>query len=434
MQVSELIVRKRQGGELTPDEIEYLIEGFVKGKLPEYQISAFLMAVYFRGMTPTELSVLTRIMVRSGEVHDLSFIPQIKVDKHSTGGVGDKVSLVVAPLVASVGVPVPMVSGRALGHTGGTLDKLESIPNFKVNLPTEVYKKQVAKLGVAMVGQSDNFVPADKKLYALRDVTGTIESIPLIAASIMSKKVAAGVEGLVIDVKCGNGAFMESEQSARQLAEALVSVGKLMNVKVIAVITDMNQPLGRAVGNSLEVIEAIEVLKNQGPDDVREITIALGAYMLVLGKFTTSLKRARKTLEDKLVAGEGLRRFAQMVRAQGGDPSVIDNFSVLPTAKKKKSVTASRTGFVKSFNTRQLGVAVNALGAGRQRVEDTIDPAVGFILKKKIGDKVKAGEELFEIHYNDDKKLDSALPLFENSYELSAKRIDPPKLIKDILR
>lgn len=431
MRAVDLIIKKREGEALSPEEIRDLIEGCATGAIPDYQMAAWLMAVFFRGMTFSELAALTDAMVHSGEVHDLSSIPYRKVDKHSTGGVGDKVSLALAPLVASAGVPVPMMSGRALGHTGGTLDKLESIPGFNVHLDGKAFRDQLSRIGVAMIGQSESLVPADRKLYALRDVTGTVESIPLIAASIMSKKIAAGVEALVMDVKTGNGAFMSEPRDAAQLARTLVAVGRGVGIPVVALLTDMNQPLGHAVGNAVEVIEALDMLRAKGPADLRNLVLALGAEMLVLGKMADSVESARKKLVECINSGKALRTFSAMVDAQGGDPRVVEEESILGMESTKEEVLcAERDGFVTAFDTRRIGVASMVLGAGRQTVDDPVDHTAGLRIEKKIDDRVERGEPLCRIFYNDAEKMARARAMIAGAMTITDEAVTATRLVK----
>ena len=431
MQATDLIIKKRNGEALSAGEIRYMVSGCVSGQVPDYQVAAWLMAVFFRGMSFAELAVLTEAMARSGEVHDLSSIPGVKADKHSTGGVGDKVSLVLAPLVAAAGVPVPMMSGRALGHTGGTLDKLESIPGFGVHLDTRTFYEQVRRIGVAMIGQSDSLVPADRKMYALRDVTGTVESTPLIASSIMSKKIAAGVEALVMDVKTGNGAFMSQAEDAERLARTLVAVGREVGMPLVALLTDMNQPLGHAVGNAIEVIEAIETLKGRGPADLRELVLALGAEMLILGKAADSADAARAKLGECLDGGKGLEKFTQMVAAQGGDPRIVEDESLLGIEDiREERLKSDRNGFLVAFDTRRIGLASMALGAGRQTVDDDVDHAVGLLVEKKIGDTVRKGETICRILYRNPANLESARDLLAEAITIGDEALAPPRLVK----
>jgi pyrimidine-nucleoside phosphorylase/thymidine phosphorylase len=394
----EIIHRKRDGHAIPPEAIAALIRGFTAGEIPDYQMAAFCMAVFFRGMDDAEVGALTRAMLESGDVLDLSGIPGRKVDKHSTGGVGDKISLPLAPLVAACGVRVPMVSGRGLGHTGGTLDKLEAIPGFRVDLPVERFRAQVAELGCCLIGQTARIAPADKRLYALRDVTATVESIPLIAGSIMSKKLAEGIDGLVLDVKVGGGAFMKTLEDARLLARTLGGIGRTMGKRVTALLTDMSQPLGRAVGNALEVEESIEILRGRGPADVRALTVELGAEMLLLGGVAATLGEGRAAIAAAIADGRGLARFRQIVEAQGGDPRAVDDPSRLPRSARLQDVPSPAAGVVEAIDAEAVGLAAMALGAGRARVEDRIDPAAGIVVHKRLGDTVERGEPLCTLH------------------------------------
>jgi pyrimidine-nucleoside phosphorylase/thymidine phosphorylase len=396
----ELIHRKRDGGTLTAAELRDLVNGYTAGAIPDYQLAAFCMAVYFRGMDAAEALALTEAMLHSGDVLDLSALPGAKVDKHSTGGVGDKVSLPLAALAAACGVKVPMVSGRGLGHTGGTLDKLEAIPGFRVDLPVERFIELVRDVGAGLIGQTDRIAPADKKLYALRDVTATVESIPLIAASIMSKKLAEGIDGLVLDVKVGRGAFMKTLPEARALALALIAIGRGAGKRVTALLTAMDQPLGLAIGNALEVVESIELLRGGGPADLREVTVALTAEMLLLARLAPDLPAARQAVEAAIADGRGLAKWRQIVTAQGGDPRVIDDTGRLPQADIRRELPSRGGGFIVAIDAEALGLCAMALGAGRARVEDRIDPAVGLLLRKKVGDPVATGEPLLVIHRN----------------------------------
>ena len=408
MRAYDIILKKRNGNRLTKEEIAFFVSSYTKGDIPDYQASALLMAIYFQAMDDEETSFLTEAMMNSGEVYDLSSIPGKKIDKHSTGGVGDKVSIILAPLVASAGVTVPMMSGRGLGHTGGTLDKLESIPGFRTNLTKEEFISNLKKINVAMIGQSEFIAPADKRLYALRDVTGTIESIPLIASSIMSKKLAEGIDGLVLDVKTGSGAFMKKEKDAVRLAKAMAAIGKKMGKKIAALITDMEQPLGNAIGNSLEIKECIEVLKGRGPQDLIDITLELGAYMLKLSGKANNVAKGRGILKRHLSDGSAFQRFKDMIRLQDGDVNVIDNPSLLPSARYTKDLLSERNGYISKMDTEAIGIASCMLGAGRERIEDKIDPAVGIVINKKLGDKIKKGESLALLHYNSEDKLAEA--------------------------
>jgi pyrimidine-nucleoside phosphorylase len=411
MRAVDIILKKREGGGLSRDEIGFFVAGVTAGTLPDYQASALLMAIVWRGMTPEETAWLTDAMVESGIRVDLSEIPGLKVDKHSTGGVGDKTSLILAPLAAACGVPVPMMSGRGLGHTGGTLDKLEAIPGFRVDLSLAEMKAALARAGCAMIGQTAQIAPADRKLYALRDVTGTVESIPLISASIMSKKVAEGIDALVLDVKTGSGAFMKTEPDSRRLAESLVSIGNASGVKTEAIITAMEAPLGRAIGNALEVIECIDVLKGKGPPDLIDVSVELTSRMLVLGRAAADRADAERRVRGAIASGAGLERFRQIIEVQGGDPKVVDDYTRLPAAPRRHVVSAPRAGYVTRLDAALVGRASVALGAGRDRVEDAIDPAVGILIAAKPGDAVHAGDPVLEIHYRDPGRLDAALTL-----------------------
>jgi pyrimidine-nucleoside phosphorylase len=428
-----LIQRKRDGKELAPEEIEFLVEGYTSGDIPDYQMSSFLMAVFFSGMSDREVSRLTECMLRSGDTVDLSAIPGVKVDKHSTGGVGDKTSFIVAPLAAAAGVVVPMMSGRALGHTGGTLDKLESIPGFRTNLTAEEFQKQLAELGLAFIGQSDELAPADRKLYALRDVTATVESIPLISSSIMSKKLAEGVDALVLDVKVGSGAFMKKQVDARHLAAMMVGIGRRMDKKVVALITDMNQPLGYAIGNALEIMEASQTLQNAGPADLTKLSLELAARMIHLGKKAATLEEARRIAEQHLVDGSAYRKFKQVVAAQGGNPLALDKFELLPNATGMREIVSPRAGYVSSINAEDIGVASNMIGAGRDKKEDAIDPAVGIILEVKTGEKVDAGSVLCRLYYTKEDRVEEAAEMVEDAFRISAQKPDDRELILEVV-
>lgn len=407
-----LITRKRDGAALAAPEIAELIQSYTVGGLPDYQMSAFLMAAFLNGMNDEEASALTHAMLHSGEVLDLSDIPGIKVDKHSTGGVGDKVSLILAPLVAACGVPVPMISGRGLGHTGGTLDKLESIPGFNVNLSITEYRKQLERIGVVMIGQTAEIAPADRKLYALRDVTGTVESIPLIAASIMSKKLAEGIDALVLDVKSGRGAFMKDVINARRLAETLVGIGKSVGKPTVGLLTDMNAPLGRAIGNWPETAEATRVLRNETPhggavDDVLEITMALAGEMLCLGGLTDSPSEGIQKARHALESGLAFEKWVDLVETQGGDISVLDNPDSREGAQPIAEITSQTTGYVSAIDSLEVGLAAVRLGAGRAKKDDEVDPIAGFVLNKIVGSPVKAREPLATVYASDPSRLDA---------------------------
>jgi pyrimidine-nucleoside phosphorylase/thymidine phosphorylase len=433
MRTVDLIQRKRDGAELSPAEIEFLVEGYTNGEIPDYQMSAFLMAVYFSGMADREVSRLTECMLRSGDTVDLSQIPGLKVDKHSTGGVGDKTSLIVAPLAAAAGVVVPMMSGRALGHTGGTLDKLESIPGFRTDLTAEEFQKQLAELGLCFIGQTDRLAPADRKLYALRDVTATVESIPLIASSIMSKKLAEGVDSLVLDIKVGNGAFMKKQVDARRLAQTMVGIARRMDKKAQALITDMSQPLGYAVGNALEVMEASQTLQNAGPTDLTKLSIELAARMIFLGKKSATLDEARRIAEQRIVDGSGYKKLKQVVAAQGGNPQALDRFELLPNATGMREIASPRGGYVSIIDARDIGVASNMIGAGRDRKEDAIDPAVGIILEVKAGEKVEAGSVLCRLYYTKEDRVEEAAEMVEDAFRISAQKPEERELILEVV-
>jgi pyrimidine-nucleoside phosphorylase len=420
MHVTDLIRRKRDGGELQRSEIEFLIEGYTRDAIPDYQMSAWLMAVVLRGMTRAELAALTESMLNSGQVLDFPELPAPKVDKHSTGGVGDKTSLVLAPVVAAGGLYVPMISGRGLGHTGGTLDKLESIPGFNVNLSVDDFRRVLGKCGAAMIGQTAEIAPADKRIYALRDVTGTVESPYLICASIMSKKLAEGIDALVLDVKTGSGAFMKQEKDAVFLAELMVETGQRLGKRVAAVITSMDQPLGRAVGNSLEVAECIEVLNGKGPEDLRELCLVLSAWMFLLGKRAANLEEGRKLAERMITTGKAREKFAEMIGLQGGNARVMDDPGLLPRSKYQTHLASPASGVVTAMMVEQIGTAGVLLGGGREKKEDSVDPAVGIMVHKKVGDKVSKGEALCTVHYNSAERLERARPLIEQSYTIQA--------------
>jgi len=429
MRAVDIIQAKRDGRALTAEEIRFFVDGVTAGTLPDYQASSLLMAIFLRGMTTEETARLTDAMVHSGVRVDLRDLPGVKVDKHSTGGVGDKTSLILAPVAAACGVPVPMMSGRGLGHTGGTLDKLESIPGFRVNLSLDEMKSALAKTGCAMIGQTAQIAPADKKLYALRDVTGTVESIPLISASIMSKKIAEGIDALVLDVKTGSGAFMKSEADSRRLAESLVAIGKASGVQTEAIITAMEAPLGRAVGNALEVIECLDVLKGGGPQDLVDVSVELAARMVVLGRVADDLPAARDQVRRAIASGAGLDRFRQIIEVQGGDPKIVDDYGRLPHVPDRWTVAASRSGFVTALNAELVGRASVVLGAGRDRVEDPVDPAVGIMVVAKPGDEVRAGDPVLEIHFRDSARLEAAKRLTDQAITIGDAPPVPGRLI-----
>ncbi|WP_284185640.1 pyrimidine-nucleoside phosphorylase [Latilactobacillus sakei] len=400
MRMVDIIDHKRQGGALTAEEIQFFIDGYTDGTIPDYQASALLMAIYFNDMTDDERALLTMTMMRSGDQLDLSMIDGIKVDKHSTGGVGDKTSIPLAPMIAALGIPIPMISGRGLGHTGGTLDKLEAIPNFNISLTEEAFKKQVAEIKLAIIGTTGNIAPADKKIYALRDVTDTVDSIPLIAGSIMSKKIASGTDALVLDVKTGSGAFMKTEEDAKELAQALVNIGRSVGMQCMAVISDMNQPLGNTIGNALEIEESIAILKGEGPTDITELILTLGSQMVVLAGKATTLDEARQLLQGVIDDGRALEAFRKMIIYQGGDPAVIENPKLMPQAQYQIELPAKENGYVTEMTANEMGIASMLLGGGRQAKTDEIDYAVGLVLHKKIGDPVQKGESLLTIYSN----------------------------------
>lgn len=416
MRMVDIIEKKRDGQELTTAEINFFIEGYTKGEIPDYQASALAMAIYFQDMNDRERADLTRAMVESGDTIDLSAIDGIKVDKHSTGGVGDTTTLVLAPLVASVGIPVAKMSGRGLGHTGGTIDKLESIAGFHVELTREQFIDLVNRDKVAVVGQSGNLTPADKKLYALRDVTGTVNSIPLIASSIMSKKIAAGADAIVLDVKTGDGAFMKTEEDAKELAHAMVRIGNHVGRKTIAIISDMSQPLGFAIGNALEVKEAIETLQGKGPKDLTDLVLTLGSQMVILANKAKTTEEAKAMLLEAINSGKALAKFKDFLINQGGDASIVDDLSKLPQAKYKIELPAKQSGYISKMVADEIGVASMILGAGRATKEDVIDLAVGLVLHKKVGDKIEEGESILTIYSNRENVDDVKQKLYDNIF------------------
>lgn len=432
MRMVDLISKKRHNIELTTAEIEWIINGYTNKEILDYQMSALLMAIVFNDMTKAERLALTQAMVNSGDVVDLSAIEGVKVDKHSTGGVGDKTSLILGPLVASMGVPVAKMSGRGLGHTGGTLDKLESISGMKIEIEMDQFIQQVNDIKLAIIGQTGNLAPADKYLYALRDVTGTVESIPLIASSIMSKKIAAGADAIVLDVKFGAGAFMKTLDDAKELATAMVEIGRDAGRETVAFLTDMNQPLGFAIGNALEVKEAIETLSGNGPKDLEELVLQLASHMVVLAKKAANTEQAYAQLKEKLQNGEALQKFKEFVAAQGGDTSQIENPELLPTASSVIPVTATEAGYVEKIDALSIGIAAMKLGAGRATKEDTIDMGVGVVLNKKVGEAINQGDVLAYVHTN---QADSqeAIEYIKKAYEISSSSVCSPTLIYDII-
>ncbi len=429
MQISEIISKKRDKGKLTAEEIDFFVSGYSEGQIPDYQASALLMATFLNGMDAEETFCLTQSMMNSGRVLDLKSVRGAKVDKHSTGGVGDKVSLILAPLVAACGVKVPMISGRALGHTGGTLDKLESIPGFRTDLPLRKFTANLREIGVCMIGQTKEIAPADRKLYALRDVTATVNCIPLIASSIMSKKLAEGADAFVFDVKVGNGAFMKKQKEAVLLAKSLVQIAKRFKKKAAALITDMNEPLGETVGNSIEVIEAIHALKGRTPKDLMEVTMALGTRMLVLGKKAKNVKEAQGKLWRAIDTGTAIDRFREMVKKQGGNPEVADDFGLLPWAKFRLVTASRREGYVQSIDTRKIGLAVMELGAGRETLDSSIDRGTGLLVKKKVADRVEKNDALAVIYANNLKKARHASQEIREAYEIGNKKVRSLKKI-----
>lgn len=433
MNPPEIIRKKRDGGKLNRDELEFIVKGYVSGKIPEYQMSAFLMAVYFRGMDFDETATFTDIMLHSGVVVDLADIPGIKVDKHSTGGVGDKVSLILAPMVASCGVPVPMISGRGLGHTGGTLDKLESIPGFRTSLSLHEYRSAIAETGTVMIGQTDEIAPADKKMYALRDVTGTVESIPLIAGSIMSKKLAEGIDALVLDVKTGRGAFMQTEERGVELAQTLIAIGERFGKKTIGFLTDMNQPLGYAVGNWLEVVECIECLRGKAVSDLMEVTYLLGGTMLMLGKKAKTIEEGVIQCKAAIRSGKAYEKFHELVRRQGGDVSFIERPEQYPRSKYVAEIVSSSSGHLNNIDAMEFGLVSLMLGAGRMRVDDPIDPKAGIILKKKVGDSVGRRDVLAVLHTDNKDVLETASRRLERAFVVATGPSNAQPLIKKMI-
>ncbi len=421
MRAVDLIRKKRDAGEHSREEIEFLIGGYTRGDIPDYQMAAWLMAVWLRGMTRAELAALTEAMLRSGEVMDFSDLPGKKVDKHSTGGVGDKTSLILAPIVAAGGLTVPMISGRGLGHTGGTLDKLESIPGFSTQLSLGEFRRVLRECGMGLIGQTAEIAPADKKIYALRDVTSTVESPNLICASIMSKKLAEGIDALVLDVKTGSGAFMKKEADAVHLAELMVETGQRVGKKVVALITDMDQALGRMAGHSLEVIESLEVLDGGGPGDLRELSVELSAWMFYLGERTKSVEEGRKLAEVMIASGKAKAKFRAAVELQGGDVRVIDDPRRFRRAAHTFDVRSAAGGYLEAIECEQLGTALAMLGGGREKKEDSIDPSVGLVFHKKTGERVEKGEPLVTIHYNDERRFEEAKKMVEESYRIGAE-------------
>ncbi len=433
MRAVDILRKKRDAAELTREEIHFLVEGITHARIPDYQAAAFLMAVVWRGMTRAELAALTEAMLNSGILLDWADLPAAKVDKHSTGGVGDKTSLVIAPIVAAAGLYVPMISGRGLGHTGGTLDKLESIPGFRVDLSLEQFRRVLEATRCGLIGQTPQIAPADKKLYALRDVTATVESPYLITASIMSKKMAEGIDALVLDVKTGNGAFMKDQRDAEHLAGLMVETGTRMGKKIVALITDMEQPLGCKVGNAMEVAECIEILNDEGPADLRELCLELSAWMLVLGGRTKSVAAGRDLAAEMIASGRARDTFREVIRMQGGDARVVDDPGSLPRAKFTARVPARQSGVVCRIQCEQIGIASMVLGGGRERHEDSVDPAVGLEIHKRLGDVVAEGENLCTIHYNQDARLVHAMRLLNDSFDIGTAGPAATPLVRKII-
>jgi pyrimidine-nucleoside phosphorylase len=436
LRVYDLILKKRNGHVLSAHEIDHLINGYVEGTIPDYQISALAMAIYFRGMNEKETLNLTKAMINSGETISLDAIPGIKVDKHSTGGVGDTTTLVLAPLVAAAGAPVAKLSGRGLGHTGGTLDKLESIPGFSSDMTVPELISAVKDIGVAVAGQTANLVPADKLLYALRDVTATVDSMPLIAASVMSKKLAAGADALVLDVKAGDGAFLKKQEDAFELARTMVSIGQGASKKTVAVVTNMDQPLGRAVGNALEIEEAVQTLLGEGPEDLLELCLVLGSWMLTLAGVSADPEKGRALLLETIRTGSAAGKFKELIKNQHGDSNIVDDLTLLPRVNNKVNVKSTRAGFVKRIKAETIGLAAMTLGAGREKKDSLIDPAVGLVIEKKIGDKVISGEPLVVIHAADNASpelVETVEEMILSAYEFHDKPVDRPELILGVV-
>ena len=433
MNVVEIIRKKRDGQENSAGEIRFLIRAAVDDSIPRYQVSAWLMAVFLQGMSPAELQALTEALIHSGQTVDLSHLDGFKVDKHSTGGVGDKTSPILAPIVAAAGAFVPMVSGRGLAHSGGTLDKLEAIPGFRVDLDLETFSRVTERVGFCMIGQTRQFNPGDRVLYSLRDVTATVESIPLIVSSIISKKVAEGIDGLVLDVKTGRGAFMKTMQDSERLAQALVEAGTRLGMKTVALITDMSQPLGRMVGNSLEMIECFETLKGQGPQDLTSLSLELAAQMLHMAGRAEDLDSARSLARQQIRNGKALEKLAQLIEAQGGNPEVLSDYRLLGESEGIFEYAAPRSGFLRAAHADWIGEAAMLLGAGRRRAEDRINPVVGIELLKKVGDSVQAGEAVARIHHDSQASLDQALSKLNQAFEIADDRADPPPLVRKVI-
>ena len=433
MNTVDVITKKRDGYSLSDDEIRYMVMGYTKDEIPDYQMAAFLMAVYFKGMDKRETVSLTKAMKESGDEVDLSEIEGIKVDKHSTGGVGDKTTLIAGPVAAACGVPVAKMSGRGLGFTGGTIDKLESIPGFMTSVKEADFIRQVNECGIALIGQTGQIAPADKKIYALRDVTATVGNLSLITSSVMSKKLAAGTDAIVLDVKCGNGAFMKTVDEAEKLASLMVDIGNRSGKRTVAVITDMQQPLGHAVGNALEVIEAIEVLKGRGPEDITDLSVNLSGIMIYLGKCAGSIAEGVERAREALMDGRALEKFRDLVSGQGGDQRITEDYSLLPQSRCHLELKADEDGFISEIDAMKTGIASQHTGAGREKKEDDIDLSAGIYFEKKAGDEVKKGESICSVHGNDVKKAEKALEEMKNAVKISRDNLKTPKLIKKII-
>jgi pyrimidine-nucleoside phosphorylase/thymidine phosphorylase len=434
MRTVDLIRKKRDEEELSGKEIEFLVENYTRGAIPDYQMAAFLMAAYYSGLNENEATALTLAMLVSGERLDLSDLPGAKISKHSTGGVGDKTSLIIGPVAAAAGVTVPKITGRGLGYTGGTLDKLESIPGFRTNLGIAEFRSLLERHRLAFAGQSEQIVPADKKIYALRDATATVESLPLIAASIMAKKLAEGFDGLVLDVKVGSGAFMKKQVEARKLAQLMVALGRRVNKKVQAVLTDMDQPLGYAIGNALEVMEVSQTLRNEGPTDLTQLSIELSARMIYLGKAAATLEEARERAAELLANGAALKKFQEVIAAQGGNPAVLDHFELLPNATGAQEILSPRAGYITKINAADIGHAASLLGAGRDTMDRAIDPAVGVILERKVGERVPAGSRLCTLYYTDETRVEDAAQLVEDAFHIAATPPEPRELVLEVIQ
>ncbi len=433
MRMNDLITKKRDGKELTAEEIAFMVEGYTKGNLPDYQMAAMLMAIYYKGMTDQETTCLTRCMAGSGQLLDLSRIKGIKVDKHSTGGVGDKTSIALVPLMAACGLPVAKLSGRGLGFTGGTIDKLESFPSFSTDIDTAAFIDNINNIGCSIMSQTEDLCPADKKLYALRDVTATVESMPLIASSIMSKKIAAGADAIVLEVMSGSGAFMKNDEDARALSQIMVNIGRLAGRKCVAVITEMNEPLGSAVGNSLEVIEAMETLKGRGNSELLEVLKALGSQMLLLGEKVETKEEGEALIEETIAAGMAIDKLRDLVDAQGGDPHAVDDYTLLPKASIVEQIESPEEGYVGRIQCDEIGMCVHTLGGGRSVKDEPVDLSVGLMINKKVGDRVSRGESLAEIHGNSAESVKEARRRFLEAYSFSKTPVEPLKLIHGII-